>query len=97
MSWQPQPDYDYSRLQNVDVYDASGNKIGPIDQVLTERPTGRRYLLVKGGPLGMGTDSYYIPETAIDMVGKDRVVVDVKKDTLKDQGWTKPPTQDWAV
>ncbi|HUY99581.1 MAG TPA: PRC-barrel domain-containing protein [Thermomicrobiaceae bacterium] len=95
MSWQPQPKYDYAQLQSIDVYDASGNKIGPVDQVLTERPSGKHYLLVKGGPLGIGSDDYYIPETAIDMVGRDRVVVDIGKDELKRKGWTKPPTGDW--
>jgi sporulation protein YlmC with PRC-barrel domain len=92
MSWNPPAGYNYDQLTQIDVYDAKGDKIGPIDQVLTERPSGQHYLLVKGGPLGLGTTDYYIPESAIDMVGQDRVVVDATKDELKNRGFDQPPT-----
>ncbi|HEU4793164.1 MAG TPA: PRC-barrel domain-containing protein [Nitrolancea sp.] len=91
MSWNPSPDYDYDQLQNLDVYGAQGQKIGSVNQILTETTSNRHYLLVKAGPLGLGTEDYYIPETAIDMVGQDRVVIDKTEDQLKSSGWTKPP------
>ena len=91
MSWNPPPNYDYDQLQNLDVYGANGQKIGPIKQVLTDTTSRQHYLLVKGGPLGLGTEDYYIPESAINLVGQDRVVIDKTHDQLKASGWTKPP------
>ena len=91
MSWNPSPSYDYNQLQNLDVYGAKENKIGSVDRVLTDTNTGKHYLLVKAGPLGLGTGDYYIPESAIDMVGNDRVVIDKTEDQFKSSGWTKPP------
>ena len=90
MSWNPPLNYDYNQLQNLDVYGANGQKIGSINQVLTDTTSRQHYLLVKGGPLGLGED-YYIPESAIDLVGQDRVVIDKTQDQLKASGWTKPP------
>ncbi len=91
MSWNPSPDYNYDQLRNLDVYGARGDKIGSVDQVLTDTTSNKHYLLVKAGPLGISTEDYYIPETAIDMVGQDRVVIDKTEDQLKSSGWTKPP------
>lgn len=89
MSWTPSPNYDYNQLQNLDVYGAKGNKIGSVSQVMTDTTTKQHYLLVKAGLLG--NQDYYIPESAIDMVGQDRVVIDKTEDQLKSSGWTKPP------
>ena len=47
---EPISSYDYNQLQNLDVYGAKGNKIGSVDQVLTDTNTGKHYLLVKAGP-----------------------------------------------
>lgn len=91
MSWSPTPGYDYEQLKNLDVYGAQGQKIGSVDQVMTETTSRQHYLLVKGGPLGLGTEDYYIPESAIEMVGQDRIVIDKTEDQLKSSGWTKPP------
>jgi hypothetical protein len=76
-------------VQGLDVYGSDGQKIGKVDQVLSSAESGRRYLLVKAGLLG--TEEYYVPESAIEMTGQDRIVLTVTGDEIKGRGWVKPP------
>jgi uncharacterized protein YrrD len=76
-------------VQGLDVYGSNGQKIGKVDQVLSSAESGRRYLLVKAGLLG--TEEYYVPESAIEMTGQDRIVLTVTGDEIKGRGWVKPP------
>ncbi len=92
MSWHAPENFDFNRLQNADVYGANGEKIGSVDQVLTETTSGKHYLLVRTSPLGIG-DEYYVPESDIDMLGQDRIVVNTTKDELQARGATRPPEE----
>lgn len=84
-------DTSYENAKGLSVYGSDGQKIGTVDEVLTDTTTGRRYFLVKSGPLGLGTDTYYIPEKAVELVGSDRVVLNMTKTDAEAQGWTTPP------
>ena len=85
------PKSDYESAKGLDVYGSDGQKIGTVDEVLTDTNTGKRYFLVKSGPFGLGTETLYVPESAVELVGNDRVVLNVTKTDAEAHGWVSPP------
>ena len=51
------------KVEGSDVYNASGDKLGSIDDLMIDKHSGKvRYAVMEfGGFLGMGTDRYPIP------------------------------------
>ena len=87
--------------EHMDVYDANGDKVGTVGKIYRPaavgstastyaEPTGRPYLKVDTGFLGLGKD-LYIPADAISDVSGDRVMLSTDKDHLDAMGWDHRP------
>lgn len=76
-----------SRVEGTSVYNAGGDKLGSIDELMIDKLSGQvRYAVLEfGGFLGMGTDRYPLPWNMLkyDTV-QDGYVVPLDKDRLKD-------------
>ena len=99
--WNPTTHADYDLLLNKDVYSADGEKVGKIKKVFHPdgdfaSTHGRHYFLLDPGMLKEwfgGFEEVYLPESAIEGAGDDRVTVSFTKDQIKNQGWTTKPTE----
>jgi hypothetical protein len=97
-AWSPRTHEGYEHLANKDVYSSDGEKIGQVASVLHpegENPmaVGKHCLAVMPGVLRnlLGADVAFVPETAIQGVDAEKVVLNVTADCLADQGWTSRP------
>jgi sporulation protein YlmC with PRC-barrel domain len=102
MTWTPQTDQDYNRLQGYAVYGPDGLKIGTIDQVMhpldedISVAQGQHFFVVKVERALIGvldTDDLYVPEKAVRSVSEDRVVLETTRERLPDRHWRTPPTE----
>jgi sporulation protein YlmC with PRC-barrel domain len=101
-TWNPMTHTDYDALKGKDVFSANGEKVGSISQIF--HPTmdmpaarGRHYFLLDPGLLKDwfgGFDQVYLPESAIESVSPDRVVLNLTSEQIKQRGtqWTTEPT-----
>lgn len=74
-------------VKGTKVYNQAGDKLGSIDCVMIDKVSGAvRYAVLEfGGFLGMGTDRYPIPWSALSYdSGQDGYVAPLDKDKLKD-------------
>ena len=75
------------RVEGASVYNANGDKLGSIDDLMIDKRSGQvRYAVLEfGGFLGMGTDRYPLPWNMLKYdTSMDGYVVPIDKDTLKD-------------
>ena len=75
------------RVEGTNVYNANGDKLGSIDDLMIDKRSGQvRYAVLEfGGFLGMGTDRYPLPWNMLKYdTSMDGYVVPIDKDTLKD-------------
>ena len=82
------------KVEGTSVYDASGEKIGTVDDVMIDKISGKvAYAVVSyGGFLGMGKDHYPLPWGVLDYdTEKGGYVVGLDRDLLK-----KGPTEESA-
>ncbi len=99
-TWNPSSHNDYDALKGMDVFTSDDEKIGTVDQVLhpanDSTAHDQHYILVKPGMLDklVGEDDLYIPATAVQMVGEDRVILETTKDRVDASTWTKPRNAD---
>jgi PRC-barrel domain len=97
--WNPLTHEDYGLVPGKEVYSRDGEKVGSIKEVWhpeAEFPAsrGQHYFLLDPGMLKTYFGDYeqvYLPESAIESVGPDRIVVNLTKDQLKSSGWTSTP------
>ncbi len=86
---------DYNRHYGEDVYTSDGVKIGTFDQVIYGGDPGERmtYFLVRTGPLAsrFDADALYIPESAVEKLGEDRVTLKTTVHALREHGWDTAP------
>jgi sporulation protein YlmC with PRC-barrel domain len=90
---------DYDMLLNKDVYSSDGEKVGTVKRVYHpagdfNATRGRHFFLLDPGMLKEwfgGFSEVYLPESAIEGVGGDRVAVSFTKDQIKNQKWTTKP------
>ena len=74
-------------VEGTKVYNAAGEKLGSIDCVMIDKVTGDvRYAVLEfGGFLGMGTDRYPIPWSALKYdSNQNGYLAPLDKDKLKD-------------
>jgi uncharacterized protein (TIGR02271 family) len=76
-----------SLREGMDVIGADGEKLGSVDRLEGD------YLVAKKG--WFFPSDYFVPTSAITGVEDDRVVLNVTKDEVLDQGWDAVPG-DWA-
>jgi rRNA processing protein Gar1 len=99
-TWNPSSHDDYDALKGMDVFTRDDEKIGTVDQVLhpanNSTAPDQHYFLVKPGMLDKltGEDELYIPATAVEMVGEDRLILETTKDLVDAVNWSKPPNVD---
>ena len=75
-----------SKVSGTAVYNANGDKLGSIDDVIIDKVSGQvRYAALEfGGFLGVGTDRYPLPWSMLKYdTGLDGYVVPLKKEQLK--------------
>jgi sporulation protein YlmC with PRC-barrel domain len=75
------------RVEGTSVYNAAGDKLGSIDDLMIDKRSGQvRYAVLEfGGFLGMGTDRYPLPWNMLKYdVSREGYVVPVDKARLKD-------------
>lgn len=74
------------RVEGTKVYNAAGEKLGSIDDVMIDKRTGQvRYAVLEfGGFLGMGTDRYPVPWSMLKYdTAQEGYVVPLTKDQLE--------------
>lgn len=74
------------RVEGTTVYNAAGDKLGSIDDLMIDKLSGQvRYAVLEfGGFLGMGKDRYPIPWSMLKYdTSQDGYVVPLTKDTLE--------------
>ena len=74
------------RVEGTNVYNASGDKLGSIDDLMIDKISGQvRYAVMEfGGFLGMGTDRYPLPWNMLKYdTSKEGYVVPLDKDRLE--------------
>jgi hypothetical protein len=87
--------------EDMDVIDANGDKVGKIGTLYqpttgsstastVAEPTGRAYMQVDTGFLGLGKH-FYIPADAIGDVTGERVFLTTDKDHFAAMGWDHQP------
>ena len=99
VAWHPLSHEDYGVMPGKDVSSRDGEKVGTIKEVRhpeTEFPRsrGQHFFLLDPGVLRDwfgGFDKVYLPESAIDSVTEDRVVLNLIKDQIKQAGCTETP------
>lgn len=91
---------DYDVLKGMDVFTADDVKIGTVDEVLhpanNSMAPSKHYFLVKPGmfdKLG-GANELYVPATAVQLVGQDRVVLETTSDVVESVKWSAPRNVD---
>ena len=75
------------RVEGTSVYNETGEKLGSIDDLMIDKRSGEvRYAVLEfGGFLGMGTDRYPLPWSALKYdTDKEGYVVPIDKAQLKD-------------
>jgi hypothetical protein len=93
---------DYDALKGKNVFSANGEQVGSIAGIFhpdTAMPAarGRHYFLLDPGLLTdwfAGVNKVYLPESAVEGVSTDRVVMNLTSAQIKQQGpqWTTEPT-----
>jgi hypothetical protein len=93
---------DYDLLKGKEVFSADGEKVGSISQILhpnMDMPTarGRHFFLLGPGLMKDwfgGFNQVYLPESALDEVGSDRISLNLTVDQIKERGkqWTTEPS-----
>ncbi len=101
-TWNPMTHADYDLLKGMAVVSADGQNVGSIAGIFhpnMEMPAarGRHYFLLDPGLIKDwfgGFDQVYLPESAIDSVSDDQVVLNMTTEQVKQrsQEWTTQPT-----
>jgi sporulation protein YlmC with PRC-barrel domain len=94
----PSQHSDYEQLVGKSVYSSDGERLGDVAAVLHPEGAaplaiGKHCLVVMPGVVRslFGADVVYVPETTVQAVHADRVVLIVPSDSLAAQGWLSRP------
>jgi len=92
---------DYDMLKGKDVFSADGEKVGAIKEILhpnMDMPAarGHHFFLLDPGLMKDwfgGFDQVYLPESALDDAGSDRISLNLTAEQIKQRGnqWTTKP------
>ena len=101
-TWNPTAHADYDILKGKDVFSADGEKVGSISEILhpnMDMPAARGghvFLLDPGLMKDWfgGFNQVYLPESTVDEVRSDRIVLNLTAEQIKQRGneWTTQPT-----
>src|SRR5688500_1402835 len=100
-TWNPMTHADYDTLKGKDVFSTDGEKVGSISEILhpnMDMPAarGRHFFLLDPGLMKDwfgGFDQVYLPESTLDEVRSDRVLLNLTAEQVKQRGteWTTQP------
>jgi hypothetical protein len=100
-TWNPMTHADYDLLKGVAVVSADNQDVGSITEILhpnMEMPAARGHHLFLLDPGVIkdwfsGFDKVYLPESAIESVSAERIVLNLTADQIKKRGeeWTRQP------
>ncbi len=100
-TWNPMTHSDYDVLKGKGVFSADGEKVGSISEILhpyMEMPAarGRHFFLLDPGLVKGwfgGFDQVYLPESTLDEVRSDRILLNLTAEQVKQRGteWTAQP------
>ncbi len=85
---------DFEHLAGLPVFSADHQRVGTVDKVMSaNRAKGERYMIVKPGSrtTADGADQLYVPESQIQTVDHDRVILETTKSALPTDRWSSPP------
>lgn len=85
MSTSEQPDLGVLQGRTVTTYD--DESLGSVARVDTH--DGRRYLVVTSRMYGTG--EYFVPESEIERIGPERILLKTTRDDLQELDWFKRP------
>lgn len=104
MQWYPTTHDDYDMLKGYEVRTSDNEKLGKIDAIYhpkEDMPEARGHHVFKVDPgtlkeLFTSAEDVYIPERLIRSVDTqdDRVILEVPKDMVKNEDWSKPKNLD---
>jgi|SRR5579884_358490 len=102
-AWLPRTYGDFERLKGRPVYSADGVRLGVVTHIyhpLRYRPdaTNHHYLLVARcrGLMRRVVRPLYVPETALQAITVERVVLALRRDQIRREGWAHaPPDLRW--
>jgi uncharacterized protein YrrD len=87
---------DFEHLAGLPVFSADNQRLGTVDEVI--KPTGstrERYMVVNSyagtATGGMGVDQLYVPESSIQTIAQDRVILETPQGSLPTREWSTPP------
>ena len=100
-TWNPMTHSDYDALKGKDVFSADGEKVGSISEILhpnLDMPAARgsHFFLLDPGLMKSwfgGFDQVYLPESTLDEVRSDRILLNLTAEQVKQHGteWTIQP------
>jgi hypothetical protein len=84
-------EWDYDRLKGLKVYSSDNQRVGTVDQIMRlAHDPSQHYFLVRTSGLSaiLNRDDLYIPESAVEMLGDDRMILNLSAEDLKHPDWT---------
>ena len=100
-TWNPITHADYDALKGKDVFSADGEKVGSVSEILhpnMDMPAarGRHFFLLDPGLMKSwfgGFDQVYLPESTLDEVRSDRILLNLTAEQVKQRGteWATQP------
>jgi rRNA processing protein Gar1 len=86
--------HDLDHLAGMPVFSADNQRLGTIDGVVGPAgATSERFMIVKPAARSQmdGVDQLYVPESEIQTVDHDRVILETPKASLPTRKWSAPP------
>jgi hypothetical protein len=88
------PDSAFQMSEGLTVFSSDEEEIGVVERVL-EAPddASQHFLVIRADPIAdlLGTALLYIPDSDVQSIEADRVVLETTTDGLSRPDWTTPP------
>jgi hypothetical protein len=79
------------RYTGIELYGTDGQKIGTVSGLLTSDELQQYYVVERGGFLGFGRSTYYVPADRGVATSSRRLDTDVRESQIGELGWDRPP------
>ena len=83
----------FEHLAGKPVYTSDNQQLGTVDSIVN--PSGQskeRYVVVNPATAQVGRDQLFVPESEIQTIGQDRVILELPIGAVSNQNWTSPPS-----
>jgi sporulation protein YlmC with PRC-barrel domain len=88
------PQHAWQDIEGMDVFTSDEEQVGTVEQVwIDESDPTMHYLRIRAAALleVLGTEDLYVPESDIERIEEDRVVLDTPASAINRPDWTMPP------